>query len=207
MKTKSLALSVASLLTFSNFSVHSQTVITFDDFDVSHDYSYTTIISNGYQGLNWSNLYVGNSFIESNNNGMSGYVYGMVSPSNFAYNADGYPAEIESATNFNFLSTYLTGAWNSNLNIEVEGFSGATLLYSNTVVAAATNATLFSFNYMDIDHLYFNSFDGDPAFDGPSRTPFVMDNFTVEFIPEPSTFLLAVGGVLILWPFIRRKRA
>ncbi len=87
----------------------------------------------------------------------------MVSPSNVAFNAGGDPAEIDSATNFNFFSAYLTGAWNSNLNIEVEGFNGAKEIYDTIVVASATNPTLFTFNYLDIDRLYFDSYGGQSA--------------------------------------------
>jgi hypothetical protein len=137
----------------------------------------------------------------------TGYNYGMESASNVAFNSLGNPAEIDSVINFNFLSAYLTGAWNSNLNIEVEGFSGATLLYSNTVVASATNATLFTFDYLDIDRLYFNSYGGqDAGFPGGAGEEFVMDNFTFEFIPEPSTILLAVLGAVPLCAFVGRRR-
>jgi len=134
----------------------------------------------------------------------------MVSVSNVALNGFGNPAEVDSAgSNFNFLSAYLTGAWNSNLNIEVEGFNGAALLYDTTVVASATAPTLFTFNYLDIDRLTFNSFAGQPAGfpSGGGGEQFAMDNLTVEFIPEPSSLLLATFGALLLWPLLKRRRA
>jgi hypothetical protein len=34
-----------------------------------------------------------------------------------------------------------------------------------------------------------------------------MDNFTFEFVPEPSSLLLTVAGALLLWPLLKRKRA
>ena len=34
-----------------------------------------------------------------------------------------------------------------------------------------------------------------------------MDNFTFEFVPEPSTLVLADFGALTLWPFLKRRRA
>ena len=130
----------------------------------------------------------------------------MVSLSNVAFNAYGTPAEIDAAgTNFNFLSVYLTGAWMSNLNIEVKGYRSGTLLYDTTVVAAATNATLFTFNYLDIDRLYFRSFEGEYAGFGSSGEHFVMDNLSVEFVPEPSSLLLAAFAGLFLWPLLRRR--
>jgi len=58
---------------------------------------------------------------------------------NVAYNGYGNPAEIDSrGTNFNFLSTYSTGAWKSNLNIEVQGFNGTNPVSDETTVASAT---------------------------------------------------------------------
>jgi len=198
-------LAILSLLFFLAPSARSQTVITFDDIPSPPGGAF---ITNNYQGLSWSNFATLNAILQTNLNGVSGYGYGMVSPSNVAFNADGYPAEIDSpGTNFNFLSAYFAGAWNSNLNIEIQGFRGANLIYDETVVASATNPTLFTFNYLDIDRLYFNSFGGQPAglWSGAGED-FVMDNFTFEFIPEPSSLLLATFGALLLWPLLKRKR-
>jgi hypothetical protein len=194
---------IFSVIALSTVSSHSQTVITFDDIP-----SPETNIANGYQGLNWSNFWVLNAILLSNYLGYAeGYNYGMVSPSNVAFNAGGSPAEIDSTTNFNFLSVYLTGAWNSNLNIEVEGFNGAQEIYDTIVVASATDPTLFTFNYLDIDRLYFNSYGGEPAFGGSAREQFVMDNLEFEFIPEPSSLLLTALGLVTLWAFAKRRRA
>ncbi len=166
-----------------------------------------TFVPSSYQGLSWSNWAVVNAILRSNIFGYAnGDNYGMVSASNVAFNAFGNPAEINSATDFDFLSAYLTGTWVSNLNIDVEGFNGTNLVYDQTVVASATNATLFTFDYMDIDRLYFVSFGGEPAFGDNNGDNFVMDNLTFEFIPEPSSLLLtALGGVSLI-AFLKRKR-
>jgi hypothetical protein len=122
-----LCLFVLTLLVFSAVSARSQTIITFDDLPNS---TTGTFIASPYQGLSWSNFGVVNAILMSNVFGDSvGYGYGMVSPSNVVFNILGNPAEIDSATNFDFLSAYLTGAWKSNLNIEVEGFNGVTGSY------------------------------------------------------------------------------
>jgi hypothetical protein len=133
----------------------------------------------------------------------------MVSPSNVAFNDFGSPAEIDSSSNFNFFGVYLTGAWDSNLNIEVEGFRSGTMLYDTTVVASATSPTLFTFNYLNIDRLDFSSSGGQDAgfstvFGGQN---FVLDNFAFEFVPEPSPLLLTAAAALLLWPLLKRKRA
>jgi hypothetical protein len=65
---------------------------------------------------------------------------------------------------------------------------------------------LFTFNYLDIDRLYFSASGGEPAFGGNDGNNFAMDNFDFEFIPEPSSFLLAALGGVSLVAFLRRKR-
>jgi len=209
---RSVLLSFVSLAILMSLatSAPSQTLVTFDDFDLSHAHAYSTNIPNGYQGLNWTNFGIVNGILQSSALGgyLSGYNYGMVTPSNVAYNAFGNPAEIDSpGTNFSFLSAYLTGAWNSNLNIEVEGFNGAAEIYDTNVVASATNPTLFTFNYLNINRLYFNSYGGELAgFGGGAGENFVMDNFDFEFIPEPSSLLLTALGGVSLVAVLKRQR-
>jgi hypothetical protein len=203
MKTP-LALPLCVFTLLASFSVRSATVVTFDDLSETASGSF---IANGYQGLDWSNVLALNGILSPNNYPRitNGTYYGVVSPSNvaLAYST----AEIDSPNaSFNFLGAYLTGRWNSNLNIEVQGFRDTNLVYDQTVVASATNATLFTFNFLDIDQLTFNSSGGQAAFGIPDPTAFVMDNFTFEFIPEPSSFLLAAFGAVSLVAVLRRKR-
>jgi len=195
------------LLALWTVSTLSQTVITFDDISTPNIFA---SIPNSYQGLSWSTSFSTlNAFSFTDGSALNGYYYGMVSSSNVAYNGSAFPVEIDSqGTNFNFLSAYLTGAWNSNLNIEVEGFRSGGMLYDTTVVASATSPTLFAFDYLNIDRLTFNSFGGQSAgFSTHGGANFVMDNLTVEFVPEPSSFLLTGAGVLTLCVLRKRKRA
>jgi hypothetical protein len=204
MKAK-LFLLLGIFSTLPLFSARSQTVVTFDDL---YDNGFGRLITNAYQGLTWSNFGVVNSILTTKSVGgfSNGYIYGMESVSNVAFNYAGNPAEIDSSgTSFNFFSAYLTGAWKSNLNIEVEGFNGAQEIYDTIVVASATNPTLFTFNYLDIDRLYFNAYGGEDAFGPNGGNNFAMDNFMFEFIPEPSSLLLTFLGVLILWGFRKRR--
>jgi hypothetical protein len=205
------------LLIFTVVSAYSQTVVTFDDLNETGSGAFFSIQHQGYQGLSWSNILCNNAILETNiaahiaggifgTNGLSGDYYGMVSPSNVAVMVSG--CEIDSpGTGFNFLSAYLTGFYNSNLNIDVQGYRDTNLVYDQTVVASATNATLFTFNFSDIDRLYFTSYGGQGAFESYNNgSEFVMDNFEFEFIPEPSSFLLAALGAVSLIAFLRRKR-
>ena len=205
-----LPLVFSALLTFSTPSTCYSALLTFDDIHTSTNYSDNLgIITNGYQGLNWVNFFVINAPLDADQLVTNGYYYGMVSASNVAFNGFGNPSEIDSVgTSFNFIGVYLTGAWNSNLNVEVQGFRGGSLMYDQIVVVAATNATLFTFDYMDIDRLYFNSFGGQNAgFPVGGGEQIAMDNLTFEFVPEPSSFLLTTAAALMLWPILRRKRA
>jgi len=213
MKTSGFLQSYAcfTLLAFSLSCPCPATVITFDDISPDPHSNGGTLanITNGYQGLDWVNFAIVDAPLHATLFGTNGYYYGMVSPSNVAFNGGGTPAEIDSTgTDFNFLSVYLTGAWNSNLNIEVEGFRSGALLFDTTVVASATAPTLFAFDYLDIDRLTVNSFGGQNAgFPDGGGEEFAMDNLTFEFIPEPSSLLLATFGGLLLWPLLKRKRA
>jgi hypothetical protein len=206
MNNRMLLLSCAVLIVArtSTITLLAQTVVTFDSPPLNAGY-----IGSSYQGLSWSNFYCENGILSPDiyPSITNGFYYGVVSPSNVVINGLGQPAEIDSATNFDFLSAYLTGGWHSNLNIEVEGFRSGGLLYDTTVVATATSPTLFTFDYLDVDRLYFNSYGGDVAFGYDGGAHFVMDNLTFEFIPEPSSFLLTSTGALLLWPLLKRKRA
>lgn len=194
-----------TMLVYSTISAGAATVITFDDLSAP---SNGVSIANDYHGLVWNNFAALNAVLLTGAIGSNGFSFGMVSASNVAYNVGGDPAEIDSpGSHFNFLSAYLTGAWNSNLNIEVQGFSGASSLYDTTVVASATNATQFTFNYLDVDRLVFTPSGGQPAFGAPSLAQLAVDNFTFEIIPEPSSLLLTFAGALLLWPLLRRKQA
>jgi hypothetical protein len=180
--------------------------LTFDDIrNANAPYPHLT---NGYQSLNWSNFDVINAINEVSINGTNGVYYGVVSISNVAFNAFGDPAEVDArGTNFNFLGLFLTGVWRSNLNVEIRGFNGGNLLYDQTMLVSATNPTLFTLNYLNIDRLTFNSFGGQYAGFGSDASTFVMDNFTFEFVPEPSSLLLTTAGALLLWPLLKRKRS
>ena len=134
----------------------------------------------------------------------------MVSPSNIVFNEYGEADIVDrTGTNFNFLSVYLTGAAESNLNILVAGLRNGVFVYNNVVIASATNATLFTFNYLNIDDVRLACLGGQNAgFPPPygNSQSFVMDNLTFEFVPEPSTLLLTAAGALALLAFHRRRQ-
>ena len=163
-------------------------LITFDDLP------YRLIpVPASYDNLTWSNFYYLNSIVQRT----SGYTAGMVSVPKVAYNAGGAPASISASTPFVFNSAYLTAAWYDNLQVEVRGYNGATLLYDNTYTLSAATPTLINFNYLDVTSVQFNSFGGTPhpGYNG-SGTEFVMDNVTayvVPVVPAPPPLSLSLA--------------
>ncbi|KOP25513.1 exosortase [Hapalosiphon sp. MRB220] len=200
---KKKLLKTATIATFVAFGVgviqtkqaHAVTV-TFDDLSGSQN-----TVSNGYAGLNWENFYHLDtaSFIPS------GYVNGTVSPTKVAYNGFGDPAVISTVDDiFDFNSTYLTAAWNDDLTVLVEGYTGGIFgekKYSQTVVVNTKTPTLFTFDFLGIDYLRFTSSGGNNAGYNGNGTHFAIDNFTfnkkTKAVPEPLTIFgsLTASGI------------
>ena len=99
-------------------------LITFDDLTGT-----SLPVPAGYDNLTWSNFYYLNGVAYGQ---PSGFAAGVVSTNNVAYNNGGAPAAISSSAPFTLVSAYLTAAWNDNLQVEVQGYNGATLSYDNT---------------------------------------------------------------------------
>jgi hypothetical protein len=159
-------------------------------------------IPNLYAGLQWNNFNVLNTTDPVYN--PSGYLNGLISPRNVAYNAGGSPALFSSGGTFDLNSAYLTGAWNDGLNVEVQGFIGATLAYDHTYVIDSTAPTLIHFNYLGVTSVTFISSGGipHPGYHG-AGTHFAMDDLTLNVVPEPSAaLLLLLGGA----PMVLRWR-
>ena len=173
---------------------NAQGVLTFDSLP-SGDYrggpGYAAV-PNGYGGLNWNNFGVVNGAEMSPSNGYAsvlGYYSGVVSPNNVAFNEYGDPASITvSGGLFDLDSAYLTSAIDSVplLDIQVQGFVGATMLYNNTYTVNNSGSTLINFDYSGIDSVTFTS----------GEEQFAMDNLTV-FVPEPKSLNL----ILLIIPF------
>jgi hypothetical protein len=167
---------------------NAQGVLTFDNLP-SGDYRGGpgfAAVPNGYGGLNWNNFGVVNGAEMSPSNGYAsvlGYYSGVVSPNNVAFNEYGDPASITvSGGLFDLDSAYLTSAIDSVplLDIQVQGFVGATMLYNNTYTVNNSGSTLINFDYSGIDSVTFTS----------GEEPFAMDNLTVS-VPEPKSLNLA----------------
>ncbi len=165
-------------------------------------------IANGYGGLNWSGFWEldGVSINSYYGIGASGYANGVVSSANVAYNFNGGAAIISSASPFSVASGYFTGAFNNNLGLQIQGYSGVTLLYNQTYTVNATGPTFITLNMNNVTRVVFNSSGGvNAGLNFGSGTQFVLDNLTLGPAPEPSVlaFAAAIGAPLFL---LRRRR-
>jgi hypothetical protein len=156
---------------------NAQVLLTFDDLPTR--YGVPSHIPNGYGGLDWSNFGVLDG-------SLPGYVAAVVSPPNVAFGA-GNPATISTPSGlFDLDSAYLTAALNvATLNIQVQGFVGATMLYNNTYAVNDSGPTLINFNYDGVDSVTFTS-----------GSIFAMDNLTVT-VPEPSSWAIMLLAAVL----------
>ena len=135
----------------------------------------------GYFSLAWDDFYC---VTPSNFDAPNGFLPGVVSTNNAAYNYNGAGAGISSATPFNLLSAYLTAAWNDDLDVEVQGYKGATLDYDSNYTLSATSPTFVNFNLQDVTSVKFLASGGSPhlGYEGVG-SEFVIDNVAVVQVP------------------------
>jgi hypothetical protein len=168
------------------------TTLTFDSLATG----YNSVVPNGYGGFNWANFYVQDGATLG-----FGYYNGVVSSPNIALNGNGNPAQFSSSASFNLNSAYLTAAYDENLSVEVQGFSGSLMAYDKTYTIQASGPSLINFGYLGITEVNFISSGGYPYY--PSQGygyQFAMDNLNITFTPTPepsSLALVALAGALI----------
>ncbi len=175
-------------------------VINFDDT--------SGFIANGYNGFNWNNFVVLNGDTYTGN--PSGYGAGVVSHSNVALNAFAAPAAISVATGtFKLTSAYMTAAWNDGLTIQVDGYLGTSLVFSQLFAPSATAPTLYSFNGASIDRAVFSSYGGTHHAGYPGGgAHFNLDNLTLAAgVPEAASWAMMIAGFGLVGAAMRRRSA
>jgi len=178
---------------------NAQELLTFDDLPTTPPgpgEAGTGPIPNGYGGLNWGTFNVIDGLAVDHS---YGYYTGVVSPSDVIFNTFGAPASISNPYGlFDLDSAYLTAALNLStpLNIEVQGFNGATMLYDNTYAVDNTGPTLINFNYDGINSVTFIT--------APPQAV-AIDNLMVT-VPEPSVMGLIGIGLMVMGLRLRVKK-
>lgn len=151
---------------------------------------------NAYQAFNWTNFAIvdGTNF-ESD----SGYVNGVVSPNNVAYNPWGQNIDMQSDNPFILNGGYFTGAWNDGLNIDITAYLAGNLVYNKTFIVDTDAPSYLDFGGVKVDDVIFHSHDGTPHGYIGTGVHFAMDNLEVNGAPtpspEPSTMLLGLIGL------------
>jgi hypothetical protein len=168
-------------------------VVTFDDITLNAE----AMIPNGYGDLDWDNFWTLNGGVMYPG---SGYEMGCFSGDYVAFNGYSDPAVISNYS-FDFIGAYLTAAWRTGLQIDVEGYQGATMICSQTVTVDCYGPTWFEFNFIGVNKVRFEAHGGTDAGLGGSGAFFVMDNF--NYAPEPATMILMGIGSLVV---IRRSK-
>jgi subtilase family serine protease len=191
-------------------------LITFDDLTTTNfldvyngSHYYYSAVPTSYSGLTWNNFGVTAGVICTN----SGAQAAVVSPNNVAFNWGGNPASISCGVPFNLVSAYLTAMWNDNLQLEVQGYLGNTLIYDKTNTLSAVAPTLIAFNYLNVNQVSFRAFGGTPhtgySFSDPPYAGgpwFAMDNVTVaanlplSILPTIQTSTITGNAMLLSWP-------
>jgi hypothetical protein len=196
----------ALVFTVATAGVAHASTLTFDDIGIGGN------IPSGYGGLQWGPF---SNYLTATDNpsffANSGYENGVVSGDFIAYNQWDEDITVSGPT-FDFNSAYLTSAWNTGLSITVTGKLGAATLYSQTVVVNTTGPTFFTFDFLGIDQLIFDSFGGVsdlfPQYEDDGHH-FVIDNITINepaaAVPDGGTALAMFGLGMLGLGAIRRR--
>ncbi|MBI2379414.1 MAG: hypothetical protein HYV16_01465 [Gammaproteobacteria bacterium] len=171
------------------------TVIDFEDFDIGVA---SGTIPVQYAGFDWGNFRV----IHDQKNIGTGYDNGTLGN----YSAFNWYAAVGTVEGnlFDFNGAYFTAAWNNGLHILIEGLLDGVTVMSQEIVVDTTGPTWFNLNFLGINGLRFSSFGGVDMGLGGSGTHFVMDNFTINQVPEPLGVALFSLGLI---PLLRRRVA
>ena len=220
-------MAVIGLLSLGTSAPAQSELITFDD--LTTDYYFhndgvhltntaAVAVPDNYGGLDWKNFFAvdGQNWQASLGQFGAGFRSGAVSPNNEAVTFPLYTnapsgastldnactaADISSANNFNLVSGYFTALYCNDLNLEVQGFNGANLLYDQTYVLQYNDPLFLQFNFDDVTDVHLISSGGvmgDTA-DGIALETYALDNLTVDATPEPGSAALAALGGLGLW--------
>ncbi len=157
-------------------------LLTFDETPPVH----TRVVENGYGGLRWNNFGV----LNATNQGFGGYLAGMVTTPDVAYNLNGGPASVSGISNlFSLNSAFCTAVDESGMQIRVQGLTGNMVVFDNTYAITGSIQTLINFERNEVDCVTFIPI--------PSSSLFGMDNLSLAISGTPiCTFAIAPASWL-----------
>lgn len=163
-------------------------------------------ISNPYLGFDWTNVYVLHR--TSAPDGGDGYINGIVSPDNIAYNGFRDPALVTDSNNklFRFNSGYFTAAFDDPdlgdiINVEIIGSRDGAVIYDMMIALNKLAPT-----FVDVMlELHLNALIDTLQFNSINESHIVMDNLNLTQTPIPAALPL-FGTALALGGFALRRR-
>ena len=168
-----------------------------------------------YDGFDFANFFA----LDTVGFAASGYVNGVTSGSNVAYNGSGHAATVSAATPFSLTSGYVAAAWNDGLTVNLVGTLAGVSVFSQSFVVNTAGSTFEIFNPALIDTVVFTTSGGThhAGYDGGVGTQLSLDDLTINgtltggggiggTVPEPASWALLVAGFGLIGASVRRRR-
>lgn len=149
--------------------------------------------ADNYHGFDWNNgtnqIAVINATMYDTCHPGSNIANGATSGHYAAFNARGETEtqiDWSGTGTFDFIGANWTTFGDTDFNLSFEGWRAGELVYSSSDHTITGEATLISLNWDDIDSLRISS---------SIASTWIMDDFTVSAVPEPSVMALMLGGL------------
>ncbi|KQT31941.1 hypothetical protein ASG29_08710 [Sphingomonas sp. Leaf412] len=161
----------------------------------------------GYTFTNWA-------VVDGPGYGASGYANvitsGQQSACGCASDFGEIYSSISNGTAFDLIGGNFASAWNDGATLLVEGYRGASLLYSQSFVLNTTGPSALTFGFTGIDLVNFSISGGTPSGLSGSGNYFGVDDLQLAAssgVPEPATWALMIMGFGAAGAALRRKKA